>query len=141
MSQDSSEEDGATRELSRHPLVPRDKLDVEGARSAVRAGYPAVAPVLPGLLEWVQDGKWPVAGIIAPFLAKIGMPILPEVQRVLESADDVWKYWLLKLVVAESPEVLNALRPTLTRLVQNPTVGEQVEGVVAAARKLLEKSA
>src|SRR3954454_25322905 len=49
-------------------LLPRDKLDVAGARAVIALGYPAVAPVLGDLLEWLQDCNWPVSRPIADFL-------------------------------------------------------------------------
>ena len=41
-------------------LIPRNKHDLRRARVLVALGYPAVAPVLPELLEWLQDLNWPV---------------------------------------------------------------------------------
>src|SRR4051794_23281462 len=59
-------------------LIPQNKFDLKRAQAAVEVGYPAVAPILPELLEWLQDYNWPVAHILAPFLASIGEPLVPH---------------------------------------------------------------
>src|SRR5262249_44528772 len=55
-------------------LLPTGKHDVASARALVALGYPAVAPVLPQLLEWVQDINWPVAAVLAPFSRALARP-------------------------------------------------------------------
>jgi hypothetical protein len=118
-------------------LLPQHKRDVEKARATVARGYPAVAPVLPELLVWLQDGNWPVAHVVAPFLATIGAPLAPEIRRVLQSHDDIWKYWALSNVVAESPYLAHALRGDLARLAFEPTSNEAAEEVDRVAREIL----
>ncbi len=118
-------------------LLPQHKADVERASAIVARGYPRVAPVLPELIAWLQDGNWPVAHVVAPFLATIGTPLLPEIRRVLQTTDDIWKYWLLAGVVAESPDLAHALRDDLTRLASAPTAGEAAEEVDLVAREIL----
>jgi len=85
-------------------LVPTDKSDLERASAAVEAGYPAVAPVLRELVEWLQDYNWPVARVLVPFLQSIGAPLVPHIWRVLRSDDDVWKYWVISLLIPSLSE-------------------------------------
>jgi hypothetical protein len=118
-------------------LVPRDKLDLERAEAAIGAGYPAVKPVLPELLEWLQDMNWPVARLLAPFLASIGAPLETDVRRVLESSDDIWKYWVIHSVVAKSPELARLFWSELQRLASNPTENERAEELNELARGIL----
>ena len=118
-------------------LLPQHKADVERASAIVAHGYPSVAPVLSDLIAWLQDGNWPVAHVIAPFLATIGTPLLPEIRRVLQTTDDIWKYWLLAGVVAESPDLAHALRDDLTLLASAPAAGEAAEEVDLVAREIL----
>lgn len=40
-------------------LLPKDKFDLERATALVSTGYPTVAPILPDILGWLQDGNWP----------------------------------------------------------------------------------
>ncbi len=122
-----------------HPLKPRDKFDTERATAAVAAGYPAVAPVLSDLFEWVQDANWPVARVLAPFLASLGDAVVPEIRRVLKGSDDGWKYVVLAHVVGVAPSLVAPLRQELERILESPTSGEQAEEVVEIARALLNR--
>ena len=119
-------------------LLPQSKHDLDRARALVARGYPAVAPVLPELLEWLQDYNWPVAQALVPFLQTIGPPLLPELRRILGTNDEVWKYWVLWCLVRAAPTLAEALRPELTRLVESPTPGEATEEVDQIAREILE---
>jgi Domain of unknown function (DUF5071) len=98
-------------------LVPATKTDLRRAEAAVRAGYPAVAPILPQLLEWLRDCNWPVARILAPLLASVGAPLVPHLIRILETDDLVWKYWVIMVLIpALCPADALVFRPELERL-------------------------
>ncbi|MGJ4951032.1 DUF5071 domain-containing protein [Bradyrhizobium sp. HKCCYLS20291] len=121
-----------------HQLIPRGKQDLDRARAAVAAGYPAVAPILPELTAWLQDGNWPVAHILAPLLGSIGAPMAPHVWDVLKSDDDVWKYWILSWIMPSLPEqVVLQFRPELERLCRSPTENERREELDQQARDVL----
>jgi hypothetical protein len=118
-------------------LLPRGKSDLDRARAVVARGYPAVAPVVDELLVWLQDCNWPVAGVVAPFLAGIGLPLEEPVRRVLATDDAIWKYWVLTEVVAPSRPLAAALRTDLERLATAPSADEVAEEVDAVARRIL----
>ena len=120
-------------------LLPHNKSDLERARAVVALGYPAISPIVPGVLEWLQDINWPVAQVFAPFLASIGPELAPYVRTVLETTDDVWKYYLVQAVVAASPELAKALKPQLERIAQNPTPSERHEEVNDVALEALAR--
>jgi hypothetical protein len=121
-----------------HHLIPRGKADLDRARAAVAAGYPAVAPILPELTAWLQDCNWPVAHILAPFLASIGAPMAPHIWLVLKSDDDVWKYWILATVLPSLPkDVALQFRPELERLCHAPKDNERQEELDQQARLAL----
>ncbi|WNG51859.1 DUF5071 domain-containing protein [Archangium minus] len=121
-------------------LLPRHKTDLDNAHRVVERGYPAVAPLLPQLLEWVKDGNWPVAHILAPFLASIGSPIVPHVRDILRGDDDLWKYYVVARIVRMMPRATaEALRPELTRIASDPTSGEEVEAIDDLAAEILRQ--
>ncbi|HET8844039.1 MAG TPA: DUF5071 domain-containing protein [Ktedonobacteraceae bacterium] len=62
-------------------------------------GYPALAALLPTLLEKLQDINWPNAWQVADFLATIGKPLLPHVRTILQGDDRGWQYWVLNVLV------------------------------------------
>src|SRR5215510_7236919 len=104
--------------------IPKHKSDLAAAQCAVKIGYPGVNEILPQLMEWLQDYDWPVAHVLAPFLASIGEPLVPYVKRVLESDDQVWKYWMIVSIMYESSVIAASFRGYLTRLVKEPTEAE-----------------
>ncbi|MGJ5204186.1 DUF5071 domain-containing protein [Bradyrhizobium sp. HKCCYLR20261] len=119
-------------------LLPRSKNDVERARNAVRAGYPAVAPILGELTAWLKDYNWPTAHIIAPFLSSIGPPMVPHIWHVLNSDDHIWKYWIIQLLLPGLPhDIALQFRPELERLCYTPSDAERCEELDQEARQVL----
>ena len=112
---------------------------MERARAAVAAGYPAVDPILPELLEWLQDCNWPVSHILAPFLTSIGSPLIPHIRRILDTDDEIWKYWMISVIMRDSFELASAFRDELKRLVSSPTEREAREELNEVAQEVLEK--
>jgi hypothetical protein len=107
-----------------YSLVPQDKHDLETAEAAVAAGYPAVEPVLPRLLEWLQDMNWPVVKVLSPFLASIGTPLIPHIRKVFETDDEIWKYWIMRQIMTESIEIAEAFKEDLKRIAYTPNKRE-----------------
>lgn len=117
-------------------MLPRDKHDLQRANAAIEVGYPAVAPILPHLLIWLQDLNWPVSRILAPFLATIGQPLIPEIRCILQGDDEIWTYGVLYAVVSNMPlDCMEELRIDLELLASNPSE----EDVDAIAAELLAK--
>nr|WP_287382084.1 DUF5071 domain-containing protein [Mesorhizobium sp.] len=57
-------------------LLPRSKRDVDSIPFIIKAGYPAIAPILDELLDWTADSNWPVARPLADFLVTLGTPLI-----------------------------------------------------------------
>ncbi len=123
--------------MSRDYDLPRDKYDTASAETLVSLGWEKVLPVMPDILEWLQDINWPVALIFRPFLIDVGAPLAPFIKAVLATDDNVWKYGILVNVVTQSPELAAELRSDLERLCSNPSAGEQLEGVSELAQEIL----
>jgi len=120
-------------------LIPTSKHDLDRARAAVEAGYPAVDPILGVLMEWLQDDNWPVARILSPFLQSIGAPLVPHIWHVLRTDDNVWKYWVIGGLIPSLPEDVAAeFRPELERLGYRPHLHERAEELDERARGVLE---
>jgi hypothetical protein len=119
--------------------LPVDKHDTEKAEALVALGYPAISSVLPDLLEWIQDGNWPVARVISPFLKNVGAPLATHVRTIFQGNDDTWKYSVLYGLVGESKELAIELVVDLNRLVNCPTAGEVCEELDIGAKEILEK--
>ena len=121
------------------PRLPRGKHDMAAARALVAAGYPAVAPVLRGMLEWVQDQNWPVAfDILLPFLQQIGLPLAPYLREIFEGDDEDWQYVVLQQIVKWNSPLSEALRDVLERIANDPTPAQRRIGLDEQAREALE---
>ena len=117
----------------------QDKHDLASAQRLVKLGYPDVAAYLPVMLEWIQDINWPVARILAPFLASVGAPMIPHLWRVLRSDDQIWKYWCISEVIAHmEPVCQQAFSAELMRLRDHPLDCERDEGLHELAGEILQ---
>lgn len=122
-----------------HTMIPQHKSDLKRANNAIMAGYPKVVPILPELLKWLQDINWPVAQILAPFLASIGTPLIPHIQKILQTDDEIWKYWIIVEIIKESPELAESFRTDLERLAKTPNENDLREELNLVAQEVLEK--
>jgi hypothetical protein len=118
-------------------FVPVDKYDLNAARNARALGYPAVIPILPDLLHWLQDMNWPVAGEIAALAVSVGAPLAPHVRRILDGCDELWKYWIIGHVIGENSELFALFKLDLERIAATPTEAEHCEEVDEQAREVL----
>jgi hypothetical protein len=120
-------------------LLPRNKHDCQAARAVIALGYPAVAPVLADLLTWLQDCNWSVSRPISDFLASIPEPMAPLIKDVLDSTDDIWKYWCIQQLIKNMPrEVAENFRVDLTCLPERPKSTEQREELDEVANEALQ---
>lgn len=120
-------------------LIPKDKCDLETARKARETGYPRIEPILPELLEWMQDYNWPVAREIEQLLLEVGDPVIPYLAPILEGDDNIWKYWILTVILEQMPPAsFGPIMDQITRIAEHPTSGEREEEVDLAAKDLLE---
>lgn len=68
-----------------------------------KIGYPRIEPIIPGLLEWLQDLNWPGAQTVVDIFRDIDNDVLkPYIRDALIRADDeddeMWIYWLKYLI-------------------------------------------
>ena len=119
--------------------IPKDKHDLDAVANATALGYPAIDPILPQLLEWLQDGNWSVAGKVMTLLAKAGPEISRHLSAILNSDDDFWKYWILDSPITDalSQEAWLLIEPDVVRIARHPTGGEKLEDVDELAKNVL----
>ncbi len=119
--------------------IPKDKFDKEAIKRARQLGFPTINPILPQLLEWLQDANWPVAEDTADLLSGASSEIVPHIKAIFQSDDDTWKYWILNFLCSRLPQTIQvALRPDIERLAQYPMVREKSEEVDEAAKTFLQ---
>jgi Domain of unknown function (DUF5071) len=108
----------------------------------VARGWPGVEPVLPQLLEWLKDYNWPVARVLAPFVAQIGDPLVPYLKPIFDGNDLIWKHWIIDVVLSDTPlSVVKQFRDELEHLVKDPTQHEVAEDLPEVAKPVLDRLA
>ncbi|MFD1927600.1 DUF5071 domain-containing protein [Sporosarcina siberiensis] len=119
-------------------LLPRDKFDFERINKIKLMRNEDVVPLLPGLLEWIQDMNWPIASGVVEVLSAYPQEIVPHLKRVFLTEDAVWKYWCLEHIVKDLPIYeKKLLSDDLIRMNETPTRDEQLEEVDQSASEIL----
>lgn len=115
-------------------LLPRNKDDAASARALVAMGYPAVAPVMPQMLDWLKSNGSPVELVLRDFFAGLGVQAVPVVQKALTARHDLLKYSVVKHVVCRWPaDAVSQLAPQL----QGLATGSGFYGTDLIAMRLL----
>ena len=118
--------------------LPTHKFDIAVAQKLVDYGMPAVEPILYGILEWFQDYNWPVAHTLEPLFDGMGEPIVPYIQNILSGDDDLWKYWIVVVVIPKlAISAQDLLIADIKRILDEPTEGEIREELVLEAKEYL----
>lgn len=74
-------------------LLPCTKNDVAAAKKIL--ALPETEENFPFLLTWLKDMNWPVAKVLSPYLAKIGVPLKNDIVKIFNGNDVMWQYWIL----------------------------------------------
>jgi hypothetical protein len=120
-------------------LLPRHKSDNARVEMIKKMERDKIIPLLPSLLEWVQDMNWPVAPSVLELLLTFPEEIVPHVQEVLSSDDDNWKWFILNFLVIELPvESRVQFKDYLTKVAERPTQNELAEEMNEIAKEILE---
>lgn len=102
-------------------LIPKNKFDESGIEELKKLSFEQIKPIVPNLLEWLQDMNWPVASYIADILKPFINKITPEIVAILKSDDVMWKYWILGLIrQTNDPLILMELE----KIVKYPSLEE-----------------
>ena len=72
-------------------LIPEHKDDQKVIERFKRLSFEEIKPIIPDLLEWLQDRNWPIAGPVAEILTPFSDSIVPEIIKILKTNDGLWK--------------------------------------------------
>jgi hypothetical protein len=80
-------------------LIPEHKFDTEKVELLNNLTFEEIEPIIRNLLEWLQDGNWPVSRPLGKYLktlppAKLG----PYLMEILNGNDYDWKYFLIAIL-------------------------------------------
>ncbi|WFR65320.1 DUF5071 domain-containing protein [Paenibacillus amylolyticus] len=121
-------------------LLPRDKFDFEAVSKLNEFGNEELKGIIPELMQWLQDGNWPISRPVEDLLLRLGEDLIPHIKDVLKSQDSTWEYFILVGLIDRLPlSHLSMLQTDLLRILESPTHDEKLEGLNAVIVELLEK--
>ena len=116
-------------------LVPKHKDDIKTAEKLNGYSIDEVRPIVPDLLEWLQDANWPVAYPVKLYLEKHVKHIQEEILEVFKTDDTLWKYWVLSLLGEGIDD--ERLIAEIKRIALAPTHLEKQDEVDQVANELM----
>lgn len=108
-------------------FIPKHKDDHLAIEALRNLSFEEIKPIIPDLLEWLQDINWPIAGPIADILKPFSDQLVPDIIKILQTNDGIWKLWILKTLVRNNKD--ETLLNELKRISMSPTKDE-IEGEV-----------
>lgn len=120
-------------------LVPRHKDDQEALANLQAASQEQVLAAAKELLEWVEDGNWPVSYPVGKVLSQYVNQLQDELLPILRGRDAIWKMWCIRFILEESPvaQLDQQYLIEVERIATYPTSNEEVEGAAEAAQEAL----
>lgn len=122
-------------------LVPKNKFDFSGMEELRKLSDEEIASVIPDLLAWMKDMNWPVAKEMPALLVLHQKALIPHIIEILqpEQSECDWKYYIIVfLLPLLDDDYLLMLKPSLERIVNNPTSGELDERTNEVAADILK---
>lgn len=116
-------------------LIPRHKDDQEVIEQLKKLSFEEIKPIVPDLLEWLQDINWPIAGPVSEVLLPFTDEIAPYIVNILKSHDGIWKLWILTFLLRNTKNPI--FLEELERIAKFPTRDEIEEGVHMEAQDIL----
>ncbi len=77
--------------------------------------------------------NWPVSRTLERFLAAAGEPLIPHLEKIFQTDDDIWKASIISRIVGESPPLAAHFRHYLEQLATQEDTDEDWEWVRANA--------
>ncbi|WP_295794931.1 DUF5071 domain-containing protein [Mucilaginibacter sp.] len=103
-------------------LIPKHKDDQKVIARLKRLSFEQIKPIVPELLEWLQDMNWPIARSVADILEPFADRIAPEIIKIFKTNDGVWKMWVLRNLTRHTESTL--LLSEIERIAKFPTRDE-----------------
>jgi hypothetical protein len=116
-------------------LIPAHKDDQKVIEKLKKLSFEEIKPIIPDLLEWLQDMNWPIAGPVAEILKPFSDSIVPEIIKILKTNDGFWKWGTLTTLARTTTNQM--LLTEIERMAKFPTRDEIEEGLNVEAIAIL----
>ncbi|WP_279615475.1 DUF5071 domain-containing protein [Paenibacillus typhae] len=126
--------------------MPTDKYDFKSVERLSCLEESQVIPLIPELLEWVQDINWPIAAAVADLLQKYKVHTVPHIEAVFLLRDDsIWIYNILAYLMNEwDSGLVSALSSSILKLAQASDIYEDTDLLaveILSKHRLITKNA
>ncbi|MCY0968550.1 DUF5071 domain-containing protein [Chryseobacterium wangxinyae] len=122
--------------MNLNQLIPKDKSDLLPAYRLEDYKYEEIKSIVPQLMEWLQDMNWPVAGILAENLLRYQDDIEDEIMLVLNTNDEVWKYWVISIFGKSTKS--KKIQERINQIATHPTLSEVTNEVNLMAIEVIK---
>jgi len=116
-------------------LIPKHKDDQKVIKPLKKLSFEQLKPIIPQLLEWLQDMNWPIARPVADILEPFADRITSELIEILRTNDGMWKYWILLNLAKNTQDAL--LLKEIERIAKFPSEDEIYDEVNLIAISIL----
>lgn len=120
-------------------LVPTSKDDQKAIENLQTASPEQVLVVAKELLEWLEDGNWPVSYPVGKVLSQYVNQLQDELLPILRGPDPLLKMWCIRFILEEAqvPQLDQQYLVELEHIAKYPTSNEEAEGTAEAAQDAL----
>jgi hypothetical protein len=87
-------------------FIPKHKHDHEVIDKLRELSFEQLKPIIPDLLEWLQDMNWPIGRPIADILKPFADKMTPEIIKILRTNDSMWELWVLVNLARDTTDPL-----------------------------------
>lgn len=122
-------------------FIPKTKDDFESIEKLRKLNDEEIVPLIPQLLEWLQDANWPIFNDIKSILMLQQEFLIEPLNEILQSNDSSWKYFIISdFLPCLDNIVLKKLQVELHKLAYFPVSKEdKLEEVDVCALELLKE--
>lgn len=117
-------------------LVPKHKHDQEVIPKLKQLSFDELKPIIPKLLEWMQDMNWPIGsevfGVLEPFQGKL----TPFFLDILKTNDEEWKTYILIWFGKQTEDSL--FIEEIKRIAHTTNINEFNEETVECAQEIIK---
>lgn len=103
-------------------LIPQHKDDQKVIEELKKLSFEEIKPIIPDLLEWLQDMNWPIAEPIAEVLKPFSDRIVTEIIKILTTNDGLWKWGVIISLARTTTNPM--LLSEIERMAKSPTRDE-----------------
>ncbi len=122
-----------------YSYIPQSKDDFERIEQLRQLEADQMIPLIPQLLEWLQDANWPIFSDVKSILIPQQMHLTEPLRAILRSTDSSWKYFIVSdFLPCLNDDVVQQLQTELRELAYAPSAQDRLEEVDDCARRLLE---